>query len=207
MTARSATSTATLVSRVAGSESLGPVDGERAGYREDAAAAAAASLAFGVSPDAIRRGIASFTPAHHRGEVVALVDGVRFVDNSKATNVHAALAAIEGVRERGADRRRSRQGRGPVAAARRRRPARGRSSRSANPPGRSRRRSTGWCRSDSAASIEEATAEAFALAPRPGTVLLAPACASWDMFRDYAERGDRFAAAARALMQEVGAHG
>ena len=58
-----------------------------------------------------------------------------------------------------------------------------------------------------AATIEEATAEAFALAPRPGTVLLAPACASWDMFRDYAERGDRFAAAARALMQEVGAHG
>ena len=58
-----------------------------------------------------------------------------------------------------------------------------------------------------AATIEEATAEAFALAPRPGTVLLAPACASWDMFRDYAERGDRFAAAARALVQEVQAHG
>ena len=50
-------------------------------------------------PDAIGRGIASFTPAHHRGEVVALVDGVRFVDNSKATNVHAALAALEGVRD------------------------------------------------------------------------------------------------------------
>ena len=56
-------------------------------------------------------------------------------------------------------------------------------------------------------SIEEATTEALALSPRPGTVLLAPACASWDMFRDYAERGDRFAAAARALMEEVGARG
>ena len=85
------------MSRVEGTESLGPVDADRAGYRADAAAAAAASLAFGVSPDAVRAGIASFTPEQHRGDVVALVDGVRFVDNSKATNVHAALAAIDAV--------------------------------------------------------------------------------------------------------------
>jgi len=40
-----------------------------------------------------------------------------------------------------------------------------------------------------------------------GTVLLAPACASQDMFRDYAERGDRFAAAASELSKEVASHG
>jgi UDP-N-acetylmuramoylalanine--D-glutamate ligase len=51
-----------------------------------------------------------------------------------------------------------------------------------------------------AGSIEEATETAFELAPRPGVVLLAPACASWDQFHDYRERGERFAAAARSVV-------
>jgi UDP-N-acetylmuramoylalanine--D-glutamate ligase len=50
-----------------------------------------------------------------------------------------------------------------------------------------------------AASIEEAVREAFDMAPPEGTVILAPACASQDMFRDYRDRGERFAAAVRAL--------
>jgi UDP-N-acetylmuramoylalanine--D-glutamate ligase len=50
-----------------------------------------------------------------------------------------------------------------------------------------------------AGSIEEAVAMAYDEAPAGGTVILAPACASQDMFRDYRERGERFAAAARAL--------
>jgi UDP-N-acetylmuramoylalanine--D-glutamate ligase len=195
-----------LVSRVAGIESLGPVDAERAGYRADAAAAAAACLALGVSPTAIRQGIATFTPAHHRGEVVAIVDGVRFVDNSKATNVHAALAAIDGVsdavliaggRAKGVDLS----------------PLRSRSDRLAGVVAIGESASEiesvfdGLVPVRRALTIEKATGEALELAPRPGTVLLAPACASWDMFRDYAERGDRFAAAARALIEEVVARG
>jgi UDP-N-acetylmuramoylalanine--D-glutamate ligase len=58
-----------------------------------------------------------------------------------------------------------------------------------------------------ASSIEEAVHTAFDLARPGGQVLLAPACASWDQFRDYAERGDRFAAAAAGLHEEVGAGG
>jgi UDP-N-acetylmuramoylalanine--D-glutamate ligase len=195
-----------LVSRIAGTESLGTIEGERAGYREDAAAAAAASLAFGVSPEAIRQGIASFTPARHRGEVVAVVDGVRFVDNSKATNVHAALAAIDGV-----------EGAVLIAGGRAKgvdlSPLRSRADRLAGVVAIGESASEvesvfiGSVPVRRATTIEEATEQALELALRPGTVLLAPACASWDMFRDYAERGDRFAAAARALMEEVAARG
>jgi UDP-N-acetylmuramoylalanine--D-glutamate ligase len=47
--------------------------------------------------------------------------------------------------------------------------------------------------------MDQAVRLAFERSPRPGTVLLAPACASWDMYRDYAERGEDFAAAARAI--------
>jgi UDP-N-acetylmuramoylalanine--D-glutamate ligase len=184
---------------------LGPVDRGRAGSSADAAAAAAAALAFGVDPGAVRRGLEGFEPARHRGETVAEIDGVRFVDNSKATNVHAALAALAGVhdavliaggRAKGvdlspladcADRLRAVMAIGEAApdlvAV-----------------------FDGLVPTRAVDTIERAVREAFALARPGGTVVLAPACASWDQFTGYAERGDRFAAAARAL-GEVRAHG
>ncbi len=177
---------------------LGPVDVSRGGFGADAAAAAAASLSFGVRAEAIREGLAAFEPAAHRGEGVAVVDGVVFLDNSKATNVHAALTAIDGVDgailiaggdAKGADltglASRAERLRGVVAL--------------------------GDAATDivevfggvvpvrAAPSIEVAVREAFEMADGTGAVLLAPACASWDQFSGYEERGDRFAAAARAL--------
>ena len=195
-----------LVSRLDEEAHLGPIDGERAGYRADAAAAAAAALASGVEASAVAEGLAGYVPEHHRGETVADVDGVRFIDNSKATNVHAALAALDGVRDavlvaggraKGVDlsplASRADRLRGAVVIGE-----------SAN--------EIAVLLGDAvpvrrAGSIEEATRMAFDAAGRPGLVLLAPACASWDMFVDYRERGDRFAAAARALADEVVAHG
>jgi UDP-N-acetylmuramoylalanine--D-glutamate ligase len=47
--------------------------------------------------------------------------------------------------------------------------------------------------------MAEAVATAFTMAPRPGTVVLAPACSSFDMFKDYADRGEQFKKAAREL--------
>ena len=60
----------------------------------DALAAAALARAVGVAPGAIADALAGFQLGRHRAEVVATVDGVTFVDDSKATNPHAAQASI-----------------------------------------------------------------------------------------------------------------
>ncbi len=173
-----------------------------AGFVADCAAAAAAALAFGLEPAAVAEGIARMRPLPHRGEVVARVGGVRFVDDSKATNVHAALHAIRGRRDvvliaggmaKGVDL-------SPLGEAT---PALAGVVAIGESAPEIAEVFEGRVPVRVAASIEEAVRAASAMAPEEGTVLLAPACASWDMFRDYAERGDRFAAAARALQEEA----
>jgi UDP-N-acetylmuramoylalanine--D-glutamate ligase len=63
----------------------------------DALAAAALARAYGVPPAAVAAGLAAFRPGGHRGAVVGRVDGVTYVDDSKATNPHAAEAALAAV--------------------------------------------------------------------------------------------------------------
>ena len=195
-----------LVSRLeSGSVALGRVEGP-AGKRADAAAAAAAALAFGVSASGVRDGLDGFVSAPHRGQVAAVVDGVTFIDDSKATNVHAALAAIDGVEDavliaggmaKGVDLSplTTRAGRLRAVVA------------IGEGAAELVRVFDGVRPVHVASSIEDAVGTAFELARPAGRVLLAPACASWDQFRDYAERGDRFAAAAHGLEQEVSAGG
>ncbi len=197
----------TLLARLpSGDAALGSVDPERAGYREDAAAAAAAAIAFGIEPSAVAAGLASFEPGAHRGEVVAVIDDVRFIDNSKATNVHAAMAAIAGVRDGVliAGGRAKGQDLGPLARL-------ADHLRAVVTIGESAAALdavfTGIVPVQHAASIEEAVGHAFAAAARPGIVILAPACASWDQFTSYAQRGERFALAARALATQADARG
>jgi UDP-N-acetylmuramoylalanine--D-glutamate ligase len=167
-------------------------------FMTDAAAAGAAALAFGLPADAVRDGIASFQPLPHRGSLVASARSIRFVDDSKATNPHAALAALAGLE--GAVLIAGGQAKGvdlsPLVAAA--------SSLAAvvtigEAAPAIERLFTGRIPVHHAESIEEAVERAFTEAPAGGTVILAPACASQDMFRDYRERGDRFTAAARDL--------
>ena len=168
----------------------------------DAAAAAAAALGLGASPQAVASALSGFRPLAHRGEVVARRGDVVFVDDSKATNPHAALASIggwervaliAGGRAKGVDLT-------PLAEAAPRLVG-------VVAIGEAADEVAGVFEGlrpvERAGSIEEAAELAAAMAGPRGTVLLAPACASQDMFRDYAERGDRFAAAARALGEEA----
>jgi UDP-N-acetylmuramoylalanine--D-glutamate ligase len=171
----------------------------------DGAAAAAAAIDFGIRRGAVGEAIDRFVPLPHRGTVVAEASGVRYVDDSKATNPHAALAALEGARDtvliagglaKGVDL-------SPLAAA---------------APGLTAvvaigeaapelvRVFRGLVPVEVAGSIEDAVRMAATLAVPGGTVLLAPAAASQDMFRDYRERGERFAAAARSVAEGAADH-
>jgi UDP-N-acetylmuramoylalanine--D-glutamate ligase len=177
---------------------LGAPSAESRSFLADAAAASAAALGFGLPADAVARALQTFVPLPHRGAVVARAGSVRFVDDSKATNPQAALAALEGLHTavliagglaKGVDL-------SPLASA-------AESLTAVVAIGEAAPAVAevfeGLAPVLRAASIEEAVDVAFAAAPVNGTVILAPACASQDMFRDYRERGERFAAAARAL--------
>jgi UDP-N-acetylmuramoylalanine--D-glutamate ligase len=164
---------------------------------ENAAAAGTVAEAMGIAPDAIREGIASFPGVVHRLERVREVGGVLYVNDSKATNVAAATAALRSF-ERGvhAILGGSLKGEGfedlaaPVAercaAAYLIGPA-------ADPLERDL--APAWeAGVDHArcASLAEAVSAAAGRA-RPGeVVLLAPACASFDAYRDFEERGEHF---------------
>jgi len=182
-------------------EPVMPVSQMRLSGRHNAAnalAALALADACGLPRDAAIRALQHFPGLPHRAQWVADTHGVRWVDDSKATNVGATLAAVAGldgplVIVGGGD------GKGqdfaPLAPA-----FRGKV-RHAVLIGRDARRMGGAieaaCEVSYAASMEEAVDAARRLA-RPGdTVMLSPACASLDMFRDYAHRGEAFAAAVR----------
>jgi UDP-N-acetylmuramoylalanine--D-glutamate ligase len=178
----------------------------------NALAAVGAALAFGVAPDAIRTAAAAFTGVEHRLEVVALIDGVRFINDSQGTQPDAVAAAlrafdppivlIAGGRDKGIDL----DALAPVVAER---------AAAAVLIGESGStleasfRAAGLARTERASDLEDAVRRAESIAREvlaggapgggPATVLLSPAAASFDMFVDYAARGRAFKTIVAAL--------
>ena len=161
--------------------------------RENAAAATAAARAAGIEDDAIAEALRSFPGVAHRLELVGEVDGVRFVNDSKATNVAAARKALEAYADepvhlilggslKGEDF-------GPLAA------SIGDNVRSIHLIGKASDQLAAAL-GDRPYSRDENLANAVAHAARlavPGdVVLLSPACASYDQFQDFEHRGDEF---------------
>ena len=168
---------------------------------QNARFAAAAALAMGLEAGAVERGIQTFAGVPHRLEQVAEVKGVTFVNDSKATNVAAAVAALEsfeadvhalmGGSLKGADfELLARPVEERCAAVYLTGPA--------TEPIAAALAGTGVpilrC-----ADLPDAVNMAATAADPGATVLLAPACASFDAYRDYAARGDHFRELVRAL--------
>jgi len=175
----------------------------------DALAAAALARAYGAPPEAVAAGLAAFRPEPHRMSLVARVGGVDYVDDSKASNPHAAAAALNSYpsvvwiagglfRGAGADvdllvDEVAPRLRGVVLLGADREVIRRSLARHAPdvPVVEAGRTDTG--------AMDLVVTEAARLAVPGDTVLLAPAAQSFDMFRDYPARGDAFAAAVSRL--------
>ncbi|MFQ5417717.1 MAG: UDP-N-acetylmuramoyl-L-alanine--D-glutamate ligase [Myxococcota bacterium] len=168
--------------------------------RENALAALAAVVAVGAAPARAATALASFEGLAHRSQRVGRHGGTTWVDDSKATNPGAALRSlasfpgdvvwIAGGRDKGLD-----FGELADAAADRVRAA----VLIGEAAGKIARALGDRVPVHRAASIEEAVEIAAKIAVSGDVVLLAPACASQDQFRDFAERGERFAGAVAAL--------
>ncbi|MBG0817385.1 UDP-N-acetylmuramoyl-L-alanine--D-glutamate ligase [Planomonospora sp. ID82291] len=173
----------------------------------NALAAAALARAYGVPEEAVRRGLRDFVPDPHRIAHVARVGGVDYVDDSKATNPHAAAASlaaypsivwVAGGQLKGADvddlvRQAAPRLRGAVLlGADRERIRRALARHAENVP-------VVEVAGHDTGVMDRVVAEAARLAAPGDTVLLAPAGASLDMFTGYPARGEAFARAVRRL--------
>jgi UDP-N-acetylmuramoylalanine--D-glutamate ligase len=164
--------------------------------RANALAALLMSRLAGASLEEARTALLAFRPLAHRMELVAVTEGIAFYDDSKATNVGAVVAALEGFprrvvliaggRDKGGDY-------APLAA------VLGRVGRAAVLIGEAADKMQvalrGTLPVERAATLDAAVDAARALAQPGDAVVMSPACSSFDMFRDYAHRAEVFRAA------------
>lgn len=167
-------------------------------------AAMAATRDLGVADAIIFEAVQGFRKLPHRVEWICEAGGVQFVDDSKATNPHAAVAAIEGFdrvvliaggRNKGLD----------LSALRTTAPRLVGVVAIGDAADEVETALGDLATTKQASSMAEAVRTAAAMANPGDTVLLSPACASFDWYSGYAERGEDFAAEARAYAAELGA--
>jgi UDP-N-acetylmuramoylalanine--D-glutamate ligase len=172
----------------------------------NARAATAAAVAVGADPACCAAALASFTAPPHRVQLVAEIDGVQYVDDSKATNPHATESAlgrfpsvvlIAGGRNKDLDLR----GLAAHAARVRAVVAIGEAAGEVG----AAFAGTG-VPVVGAGTMHDAVRTASAHAQPGDVVLLSPACASFDWYSSYAARGDDFAREVRALARDSGPH-
>jgi UDP-N-acetylmuramoylalanine--D-glutamate ligase len=169
--------------------------------RENAAAATAAARAAGIGDEAIAEALRTFEGVPHRIELVRQLRGVRYVNDSKATNVAAALRALASFPN---DRlhvilggRGKQESYEPLAAAFKPGDAAYLIGESADEIARALRAAD--VPAATVETLERALAAAVPAAAPGDVVLLSPACASFDQFRDFEARGDVFRALVEAL--------
>jgi len=167
---------------------------------ENLMAAATAALLAGATPGAVQAVIDEFPGLPHRLQLVRRKDGVTYVDDSKGTNVGAVVKSLASVPAPvillagGVDKGGSYEPLRPLVRDRVKRLVLFGEAREVI-----REALGAETETVVAASLEEAVARAAEGARAGDTVLLSPACASFDMFRDYADRGERFRALVEAL--------
>jgi len=164
---------------------------------ENALAAAAMACFAGVPAPVIRHTLMNFTGVEHRIEKVRVVDGVTYINDSKGTNVDSTIKAVQSMKAPtviilgGYDKHTDFMPlcREIVASPWMRHVVvMGETARQI----REQLEEAGYSSITKAYSMEDAVEKSRALAVSGGNVLLSPACASFDMFRDYEQRGDVF---------------
>jgi len=169
----------------------------------NALAASAAAVAAGAQLEGVRRALGAWEGFPHRVTLVGESGGVRWYDDSKATNPHAAVAALRGLdsvvllaggRNKGLDLAALAEAADRVKAV----VAIGEAAHEVEAAFAGVRPVT------AAKSMDDAVRAAAALAGPGDTVLLSPGCASFDWYRSYAERGDDFRRAVEEVIAEDG---
>jgi UDP-N-acetylmuramoylalanine--D-glutamate ligase len=172
---------------------------------ENMSAAIACAKADGLVDSAIQQALNTFQGLPHRVEYVATIDGVEYYDDSKGTNVGAVVMSLAGFdkdvvlilggRDKGGDY-------APL------RPLLKHKARALVVMGEAKDKIVeslkGSTEITTVSSMKEAVETAKRLAPKGGTVLLSPACSSFDMFKDYHDRGEQFKKCVREIAKDYG---